>query len=97
MKIFVVDIQRSIMVVAEDERDAESVALSNEREESPDLISAHEVKGLEQVPKEWRDTIPYGENEDGKTIRQIMTEPAAPPPFVDPPEQLRFGFSGGTA
>lgn len=63
MKLWAVTIERTIMVLAEDETKAEQAAIESEREESAneaDFISARECKYVGDVPKLWRDCIPYG-------------------------------------
>ena len=74
MKLWQVNIERSIFVVADTENDAERIALRNEREEcynDPDFVNAFEVTDIARVPKVWRDDRPYGEN-GGKTIADIL-------------------------
>lgn len=92
MKVFEVSITKTIYVVAEDEREAEIEAGTYESEEDGDIHVEGEVTSLDQIPEDWKDSYPYGG--DGEmSIRDIMVRP--PPPFIDPPEQLRIFPEGG--
>ena len=74
MKLWAVNIERTIMVMAESETDAEQLANESEREECinyPDFVSARECKYLGDVPKIWRDCIPYGSSDD-RNCQQII-------------------------
>lgn len=95
MKIFEVSVTKTIIVLAEDEREAELEAGTYESEEDGDVHVVGEITSMDQVPDQWKDALPYGG--DGElTIKQLLTPPEAPPPpFVDPPEQLRIDFQGG--
>ena len=94
MKIFEVNVTKTILVLAEDEREAELEAGTYESEEDGDVRVVSEITSMDQVPDEWKDTLPYGG--DGElTIKQILEVPLPPPPFVDPPEQLRIFPDGG--
>ena len=82
MKLFRVEIERTLFVVAEDARAAEIAAeMRYEREESPDYIDAQEVTPMDQLPDDWLRSLPYGA-EDNRTVREwiaaIPTEP-----FID--------------
>lgn len=94
MKIFEVIVTKTILVLAEDEREAEMEAGTYESEEDGDVHVMGEITSMAQVPEEWKDALPYGGDGD-LTIRQILEVPLPPPPFVDPPEQLRIDFPGG--
>jgi hypothetical protein len=67
-KLYAVTIERTIMVVAENETAAEQLASEHEREETfsvADYVHALPVSTLSRVPKAWRECLPYGG--DGKT------------------------------
>lgn len=95
MKIFEVNVTKTILVLAQDEREAELEAGTYESEEPGDVQVVGEITSMDQVPEQWKDALPYGGDGD-LTIKQILTPPEpSPPPFVDPPEQLRIDFPGG--
>jgi len=74
MKLWQVTIERSILVVAETESEAEQLGTdheSDERYNDPDYVSVHEVTDIKRVPKDWRDGIPYGESGD-QTCKQFL-------------------------
>lgn len=89
MKIFEVSVMKTIYVLAETEREAELEAGTYESEEDGDIHVEREITAVDQIPEEWKDAYPYGG--DGEmSIRDILVQPLPPPPFVDPPEQLRM-------
>lgn len=68
MKLWAVTIERTIMVMANDETQAEQLAHENEREETmndPDFVSATEVLSPARIPEAWQSSLPYGG--DGRT------------------------------
>jgi hypothetical protein len=68
MKLWAVTIERTIMVVADDETQAEQLANENEREESmndPDFVSVRQVLSPARIPEAWQGSLPYGG--DGRT------------------------------
>lgn len=69
-KLYVVDVQHTVYVMAEDERAAEREALAGIREfgDEPDC-TVNEVKRL-PVDPEWANAIPYG-SEDERTVSQV--------------------------
>lgn len=76
-KLYVVDMQHTVYVMAEDERDAEREARRGIREYGDDPVcSVSEVKGGPIDPG-WSDAIPYG-SENDRTVAQIVeaTKPA---------------------
>jgi hypothetical protein len=94
VKIFEVSVTKTILVLAEDEREAELEAGTYESEEDGDVHVVGEITSMDHVPEQWKDALPYG-GDGEQTIKQILTPPdPPPPPFVDPPEQLRI-FPGG--
>ena len=67
MKLWEVTIERAIFVLAETEREAEHVAERNEGEESynpADCVWAREITDPKQISLPWRDSLPYGKNND---------------------------------
>jgi hypothetical protein len=81
-KIYRVEISYEIYVYADHERDAVDYAHDGVRDEDPEMECATLVKSLDEVPKQWRDALPYGARElikDDKSIRQILSENAKSP------------------
>lgn len=73
-RLYNVSIERTIMVMADSEDDAERLALRSEREEisnEPDFVSANLVTGRPRIPEPWRDSLPYG-GDDDMTCAQIQ-------------------------
>lgn len=93
-KLFEVMIEKTIYVLADDEREAELEAQTYESEEDGDVQVRSEITSIEQVYNQWRDSLPYGGKED-LTIRQLLEQETPPAPFVDPPEQLKIDFQEG--
>jgi hypothetical protein len=80
MKLYKVTIERNLYVLAEDEDDAEIVALDYEGEagwDDPAFISAQEIQSLDEVDEEWYDGIPYSDSGDYETIKDILTSQKA--------------------
>lgn len=94
-RLFEVTIEKTVYVLADDEREAELEAKTYEREEDGNVLSCMEVRASTMVPNEWMRALPYGDNPEELTIEQILERPLPPVPFVDPPEQGRLDFSGG--
>lgn len=94
MKIFEVSVTKTLYVLAEDEDEAEVQATTHEREEDGDVRVVCEITSMNQVEEEWKASLPYGGDGD-LTIKQILEAPLPPPPFVDPPEQLKMFPEGG--
>lgn len=96
-RLFEVIIEKTIYVIADDEREAELEASTYEGEEVAIVASCNEVKDIAKVPEDYKDSLPYGGDWGDKemTVREILTSPAPPAPFVDPPEQGRLDFPGG--
>lgn len=70
-KLYVVEVQYTVYVMAEDERDAERTARRGIREYGDEPVcSASEVKGG-PVDLDWRNAMPYG-SDDGRTVAQIL-------------------------
>lgn len=66
-QLYAVTIERTIMVMAESEDDAESLAERHERNElgnDPDLISTRLATDKRDIPPAWLDCFPYGGDGD---------------------------------
>ena len=76
-KLFHVNLEYDLVVVADDENEAERIAKSVMRDESAEatLVSATEMKNKSDIPPGgWEDNcIPWG-SEDDDTIGQILEE-----------------------
>ncbi len=89
VKLYRVDIYRTMYVLARDEFDAERVAERNEREEvgnEADYCSS--PAEATDVPFSWRDSIPYG-GDQMRTVAQILTmqsDGTSPSPAEAPKE-----------
>ena len=73
MKLYVVEIERTMLVLAENEQEAEETAESCEQEEMHNFSATFRVMTAERrnVPPQWLNAIPYGGSSDD-TVRQIM-------------------------
>jgi hypothetical protein len=77
LRLFRVQLERTLYVLAKDAREAEQIGERNEREEcGNDLDSCHATPAtdLSKVPVEWRYSLPYapfGYKEE-KTVEQIL-------------------------
>lgn len=91
-RLFEVTIEKTIYVLAEDETEAELEADTFESEEDGTVLSCNEIRDPARVPNEWLDSIPYGDNHDDLTVKEILEQPLPPVPFVDPPEQGQISF-----
>jgi hypothetical protein len=80
-KLFTVRVWNEIVVVAEDEDDAQSVAISSLRDVGTDGYSAH-ASPMRYLPARWEpNAIPYGDGDKAEcdcTIRQWIELGAAP-------------------
>lgn len=94
-RIFEVTVTKTILVLAEDEREAELEAGTYESEEDGSIDVLGEVTSIDRVPEEWKDALPFGDQEGDLTVRQILEVPPPPAPPYDHPDQLKFGFLGG--
>lgn len=80
-KLYIVEIERTIMVVADNDKEARAIALENENDEmdmsEPRGICVYDVdtennpKIKASIPKDWMNCIPYGGNDD-KTVQEIL-------------------------
>lgn len=84
LKLYSVRLERLLYVLAENPREAERTAISNEREEcgmSDADATAREAKDIRGVSSEWRDSIPYvqyGAPKDERRIDEILPPPPNP-------------------
>lgn len=61
-KIYLVTISKDIMVVAKNQDEAEEIAESNIKDETgPYIHSLRQIKTIEEIPKEYKHTIPWSE------------------------------------
>lgn len=89
-KLYAVEVTYTLYVLVRDEREAEILAEASAGEnEGPDCVIAHEVRDIDKVPEEWKDAIPYGEEED-RTVRQILQPFPEPEKPYDDPNQLKL-------
>lgn len=68
-QLYAVTIERTIMVMAESEDAAGSLAEKHERNEmgnDPDLVVTQLVTQIHDIPAPWLDCIPYGGDGDQK-------------------------------
>ncbi len=66
MPLYRVDILRTLMVLADSKEQARIIARENEVDDvnsvDPDEITIREITRLEDVPKDWLASSPYGAN-----------------------------------
>lgn len=74
-KLYAVEVVVNILVLARTLPEAEKLARKNAGEEVSDNFGAFacEVKTEGDIPEEWRDSIPYGEERD-RSCAQIMAD-----------------------
>lgn len=78
-KLYAVQCEKTftIVVLAEDKADAEKLALKHADEEGQnldrnwDVFSPTEITNIDQVPREWKGSIPWGEDDD-RPVREIL-------------------------
>ena len=64
----------------------------NDYSDAIDIVTA-DIKKLEDIPKDWKEAIPYGSRKDEKRCINIFNEEILPAlPIVDDPNQTKFGF-----
>lgn len=75
-QLYRVTVEHTFFMVSEgdelDVLDAESCAREALREDIPDLITDSEVTSLEEIPKEYRNTYPYGEGGNVRTCDEWL-------------------------
>lgn len=86
-KLFVVKLWNEVVVVAEDENDAQSVAISSLRDVDTSSFGAHAAP-MRRLPEDWEpSSIPYGNDsktERDRTIQNWIDVGAAPEYKVKP-------------
>ena len=76
-RLWRVTVEYELLVVADDERKAESEAEYYAREDGSNLILtvATKVHKIEDVPDEWKDSIPFGgDRKDERTVRERVMQ-----------------------
>lgn len=79
MKLYKVQVEHTFFMVAEDDQDAAIISEGYAREAMEhdldiDLVTEYEVTSVQEIPKNWRDAIPYGDAEDAfKTCAQYVS------------------------
>jgi len=81
-KLYSVTVERTIIVVADDEETAEELAEEGERNEvnnchDADHVSVVEVTSTSQIPNNWFTGMPYG-GDDERTVRDWIEELSVP-------------------
>lgn len=77
MKLYRVTIEYEVLVAGEDEDDAwnrarDSVSDIQSFEDFPDIHVGSEVKSADDIPKDWRGCIPYGDDTRDKRTEQYF-------------------------
>lgn len=77
LRLFRVQLERTLYVLAKDAREAEQIGERNEREECGndlDFCHATPATDLAKVPVEWRDSLPYApwDHKEEKTVEQLL-------------------------
>ena len=75
MRLWRVTVERTIMVMADDERGAERAAEYHMRDDDgdSDMIQAREMKSVEAIPKIGHDCIPWGgDRKDDRTCAERL-------------------------
>lgn len=75
-RLWRVTVEYTLLVVAETEREAETEAeyYAGENGGEADMSIAHVVRTIEDVPNEWRNSIPFGgDRKDGRTCWERVT------------------------
>jgi hypothetical protein len=80
MKLYKVSVEYTTFVLAKDEKEAEMEAVGTDVThdlcyENTDFVSAQIVKSLDQVPKEWRNSLPFTSYliKEEKTIEELLS------------------------
>lgn len=73
MNLYKVEIEKVIMVLAEDELDAERIGNRHSSKEEAEHTSVSKVTSITQVPEDWLNGLPYGGHSgDERTCGQIV-------------------------
>ena len=93
-RLWRVTVEYTLLVVADNEREAatEAVYYAGEDGSEPDMSIAHQVCSIEDVPNEWRNSIPFGgDRKDERTCRERVT------PNVQDMPRRQTTNTGGTS
>src|SRR5579885_7671 len=87
--LYRVDIERTLLVIADDDELASEVALRNEHRESvndPDSVTVRKISARQDVPQPWLECRPYADSHEGRlTVAQILERDAQSCPDHDAP------------
>lgn len=95
MKLWRVEIETVLFVATEDEAgefEAQFLAKQNLDQNEPDSAIARLVTEADEIPEEWKNSLPFtNERENRQTCLQLIEglAPSTPKPFDDP-NQKRF-------
>lgn len=70
--LYKVQLEYTIMVLSENEDEAEREAMHNVREEEPDLRLAEVIENKKDLPREWFGCYPYG-GECDQTCEELLS------------------------
>lgn len=77
MPIYHVQLEIDIYVLADSEAEAEAVAIHTAaKSEMPEVALLRQVTSLQEVPDDWKRSIPWGTDDD-KTLAELLA-PAEP-------------------
>lgn len=73
-KLYVVDVSAQLYVLAEDDTDAEDIGRRVVLRADTEVdAAASEVRPGDQIPRDWQDAYPWGDDAAGdRTVAQIM-------------------------
>ena len=75
-RLWRVTVEYELLVVADNEREAESEGeyYAGEDGSEPGMVTAHQVRKVEEIPAEWRQAIPFGgDRDDERTCAERVT------------------------
>lgn len=72
-KLYQVEITYNTYVLAEDDGEAEEIAIDEATDEQPEYIFATEIKAGHRVPIAWKGALVYGDAQERK-IEEIIAE-----------------------
>ena len=76
-RLWRVTVEYELIVVADNEREAESEGeyYAGESGSEPGIVMAHQVRKVEEIPAEWRLSIPFGgDRDDERTCVERVTQ-----------------------
>jgi hypothetical protein len=75
LKVYRVEIDLTVYVVAEDHVQAESIAKLAMREEADNALAcSYRVTDPDDIDSEWRDSLPYGNHEEKTVEAHLLAE-----------------------